>query len=739
VQDLNADKDSRVQQVVAFAALAALGETITHCLSELAHALSQADSAHTDPPVLADAERRLAQIDGALMVTGQHALAALVRLVNEQLTQNHLTSSVRAGEITSQAAAGLVQRLRIILQRAIKQCLLGKTLSTAELLCCWQQLLLAECKTSLHPAMLVSLDLDAHALDNGSFTSRLDQPSGTTIFDLGVGGTCAAEVDAHTVADADAGADSDAEADQLLLNLLRAREDVSIRDAVLQLSALFDQAAARTRQPETYWQWQTLKAYCIEYAVAGGEAGRIQKIMSAAVRLLRWQKYESTTTSSLIPISAASEQSKRAALVVRQQSTRLSNDLASVSREALFELAQSPAMSEPAREVAAAFRLTQQFQLSDHGFLTDWPVEDVLAALANTADIQITAIESDAASIDDPKIWIQLAEIAASCQALQHLAVAINRVAEQCAQQSLNTHHLQALAAVLICLRDGLSREKLTHAMCLVHQALLSTDGSSCLDQLGPSWRAHHAPDLMKALTSAMQADMNHVALLIDGEAPVDMSVASATALRALDRVTGALHLLGLANQYAEIAALAGELRQVTSASASETTPERIARQWVWLQTLITQLAWQPVHDAYLDQILSSADTQLDTIFVEEAHVLIQAMRDYVSRSDAAGLIQAAHTLAGCSATVGLNGLATLSLALESLLEHQTLHDIEMDWILIDAVIDAADDLLQRFAVAGERSEHQDWVQRLQSSTLTTHAQQNVHQEHTINQQHQLQ
>jgi hypothetical protein len=74
--------------------------------------------------------------------------------------------------------------------------------------------------------------------------------------------------------------------------------------------------------------------------------------------------------------------------------------------------------------------LTQQFQLSDHGFLTDWPVEDSLAALADTADIRIAAIESDTASIDDPKIWIQLAEIAASCQALQHLAVTINRVAE---------------------------------------------------------------------------------------------------------------------------------------------------------------------------------------------------------------------------------------------------------------------------------------------------------------------
>jgi len=217
VQDLNADKDSRVQQVVALAALAALGETITHCLSELAHALSQADSAHTDPPVLADAERRLAQIDGALILTGQHGLAALVRLVNEQLTQNHLTSSVRAGEITSQATAGLVQRLRIILQRAIKQCLFGKTLSTAELLCCWQQLLLAECKTSLHPAMLVSLELDADALDNASFTSRLNRPSGTTIFDLGVGGTRAADVDVQTDADADASGD------QLLINLLRAR------------------------------------------------------------------------------------------------------------------------------------------------------------------------------------------------------------------------------------------------------------------------------------------------------------------------------------------------------------------------------------------------------------------------------------------------------------------------------------------------------------------------------------
>ncbi|MEK0435420.1 MAG: hypothetical protein RL369_1469, partial [Pseudomonadota bacterium] len=600
MQDLNADKDSRVQQVVALAALAVLGETITHCLSELAHALSQADSAHTDPPVLADAERRLAQIDGALMLTGQHGLAALVRLVNEQLTQNHLTSSVRAGEITSQATAGLVQRLRIILQCTIKQCLLGKTLSTAELLCCWQQLLLAERKTSLHPAMLVSLELDADALDNASFTSRLDRPSGTTIFNLGVGGTRAADVDVHTDADADtdtdtdtdtdADADADASADQLLLNLLRAREDVGIRDAALQLSALFDQAAARTRQPETYWQWQALKAYCIEYAVAGGEVGRIKKIMSAAVRLLRLQKFESTTTSSLIPISAASEQSKRAASVVRQQSTRLSDDLASVTREALFELAQHPATSEPAREVAAAFRLTQQFQLLDHGFLTDWSIEDALAALANTADIQITAIESDAASIDDPKIWIQLAEIAASCQALQHLAVAINRVAEQCAQQSLNMHHRQALAAVLICLREGLSREKLTHAMCLVHQALLSTDGSSCLDQLGPSWRAHHAPDLMHALTSAMQADMTHIALLIDGEAPVDTGIALHTALRVLDRVTGALHLLGLANQYAQIAALAGELRQVTSASASEVTPERFARQWVWLQTLITQL-----------------------------------------------------------------------------------------------------------------------------------------------------
>ncbi|MFM7658596.1 MAG: methyl-accepting chemotaxis protein, partial [Burkholderiaceae bacterium] len=218
VQDLTADADGRVQRVVALAALAALGETITQCLSEIARAYRQADAPSLDPAISADAARQLAQIDGALMLAGQQGWAALVRLVHEQLTQNHPTSPVRAAEITPQAAASMVRRLQLVLQRAIKQTLLGKTRSTAELLHCWQQLEMAECSTSLHPAMLVSLALDADALDNASFTSRLDQPSDTTMFDLGVGGTRAAEVDVHI----NAVADSDTEADQLLLNLLRA-------------------------------------------------------------------------------------------------------------------------------------------------------------------------------------------------------------------------------------------------------------------------------------------------------------------------------------------------------------------------------------------------------------------------------------------------------------------------------------------------------------------------------------
>ncbi|MFM8463314.1 MAG: Hpt domain-containing protein, partial [Burkholderiaceae bacterium] len=430
---------------------------------------------------------------------------------------------------------------------------------------------------------------------------------------------------------------------------------------------------------------------------------------------------------------AASEQSELAASVVRQQSTRLSDDLASVTREALFELAQRPATSEPAREVAGAFRLTQQFQLSDHDFLTDWSVEDALVDLANTADIQITAIESDAASIDDPKIWIQLAEIAASCQALQHLPVTINRVAEQCAQQSLNTHHLQALAAVLICLREGLSREKLTHAMSLVYQALLSTDGSSYLDQLGPSWRAHQASDLLRALTSVIQADMNQVSLLLDSESPLDIRAVLPNAIAVLDRIAGALHLLGLADQYPSVAALASELRQAASDNEMVWASERFAQQWVLLQTRMAPLAWQGVPATQPNQSPPSGQTQLDTIYVDEARALIQTLRDCVSTSNRFGLIQAAHTLAGCSATVGLEGLASLALALESLLEHQSSNGMKIDASLIDEVIDAADDLLQRFALSGERGECAAWVARLQSYADTAQAEQDDYREDQVN------
>lgn len=639
------------------ASLTALGEEIERDLTELALALCEPSVASIDPARLIDAARRLAQVQGALLIINQSGLAALTQLVRDQLI-----ALGQQATTTQHSSYVIVQRFQGLIRQALAHCLRGQTLTTAELLRCWHQQLAIGGPSSLHPAILVALDIDPNAL---------------------------AELPAQEV-----NHQSPPDPDQSLLTLLRAHDEIALRAAAQQIATLFAQAATRSKQRHGQFFWLAVQACLLEYANEGGDAAPIKKIAAAGIRLLRQIDHQSTSITDAA--------------------------LGSVTREALFVLAQRPAQSTLARAVVKLFRVEQQFTLPAHTIAFDAVNDEGFAIWALALDALISKIEANPSSIADPAAWNPLVDTASVWQSLSSVANILQDLVTDIASKSLEPSHAEGLAAGLLCLRDCVDTDALPTAIQVMKQLLSSAEPRQCLDQLGQWSRFESAHRLFMTLVSAMRADMAQVEHLLDAEPPVEAVTALKAAVAVLTRIAGALQLLDLIDERKRVVQLRDALAQKSTTAWID---ETFAKQWVLLQTIFAQL---PLQKTLQVRQLPLPELGLDTIFIQEARALIQVMRDDAAILNMAGMAQAAHTLGGCSATVGLSGLAELSLALESTLEQLLLSGAALDAALLNTVLATIACLLEDFAIHNKRGDAPELVQCLREYLVTSVANNHV-------------
>jgi chemotaxis protein histidine kinase CheA/DNA-binding NarL/FixJ family response regulator len=343
---------------------------------------------------------------------------------------------------------------------------------------------------------------------------------------------------------------------------------------------------------------------------------------------------------------------------------------------------------------------------------TDPAIDEGFAAWTSALDVLISAIETNPACIVDSAAWSSLVDTANTWASLSPVADLLKDLVGQIASRSGEPIHAEGIAAGLCCLRESGDVNALRVAIQTMKQLLSSTEPRQCLNQLGQWSRAENVHRLFVVLISAMRSDMTQVEYLLDAEPPAEVATTLKAAVAVLTRISGALQLLGLTDERERVMQLHDTLGQKNTAAWMD---ETFAQQWVLLQTMLAQLPWQKTLQASQP---SQPACVLDTIFIEEARALILVMRDYAAASDMAGMAQIAHTLGGCSATVGLSGLAVLSLTLESTLEQMLACGAVLDDVLLDTVLTTLTCLIEDFASHGVRGDASELAQCLREYSV---------------------
>ncbi len=720
--------------------LAALAQTTEHCLGELAALLTELESSglgdsHT--AALIDAARRLAQLQGALELIDQPGLAALTALVREQL--------INAGQPATDAphpSRFILQRFQVFIRAALRALLRGQTLSTGELIHCWHQQLAVGGPSTRQVSALLVLDIDQHLLSDLPLTELIDQAHTDS---------------AHT------------DPDQLLLTLLRAQDDQALRAAALPIAALFAAAATTSLTDEKCAYWLAIQACFIEFAHVGGDPTPIKKIAAAGVRLQRQPISEHKSSADALGSLA------REALYTLAQHPRHTTLALTVAK--VFRLEQQFALPEhriiadatdenisvalhQALDVMISAIESNPASIEDPVIWKTWidtalasefftaaaaDLQDLLARIGS-APLQPLQAEGLAAGLcclkKSTRGYAMLATIRSmsgllsSEQPSQHL--------DQLSTQARadDAHDLyQALVATMqtdmVQVEHALEVESASDTTNACKTAtLVLTRIEGALNLLGASAAREYLVQLRNSLThftartlkdetfaqqwvllQAMLADLpwqlglqaeqslqgNHMPLH-EQAVPIEqmLPIEQATPLEQAAPLVQATPL-----EQAVPVEKAASLEQAAPID-QELPPEQIFTKDEALNSD------QPPQDLLSLQ----PQAQLDAIFIDEAHTLIHAMRDYAAAADTPGLSHATHTLAGCSATVGLSGLAELALALESALEHVQLHGSALQASLIDTVLDALSQMLEYFASHGERGNALSLVQCLRESMV---------------------
>ncbi len=551
------------------------------------------------------------------------------------LLRTQLLSCSKSGKVRAEEIAKAAREVHMVMRSALGGLLRGRSVFTRDLLDCWKHLAALDDATNLHPSALVSLQLDMSMLP-------LLPPDTATGWGL-------------------------EESEPALLAFLRAQDDVQRSSAALRIADILSHAFARAVDIDERARWLALRAYLIEFAQTGGDLICAKKIVAGTTRALR--------------------QLGQCALA-----------LAPLAREALFELAQRELLSNEACQVAQLFDLDRQFAAREERRIA-WLFDDPSASSWSAAiAAAIAAVETEVDQLRDADLWRVLAEAAAGNS---RFAVAEEWLREIAAEPA--HYEPVCLAMLLLCLHacaqeSNQPLDPLASLMNAAHE-------TETLPALQAWWQSVFADQLMFNLSAALGSDMLNAEQLLDTANNVDD--ARRIALATLTRISGAFHLLGFVDQCEAVRVLYAHLD--TDHTSGNVFDDQTSLQWVKLQASFGLLPWRalswrtqpdaPDVGEEVPPLVIDRTESLHAIFIDEAGSLLRDLRVHASSSDHSALMHTAHTLAGCSSTVGAIGMAELALALEEALALRV--DVEPDSSLLDATVDALSRMLAEFSVSG--------------------------------------
>ncbi len=586
------------------AALLALSDAVTARMNELAQ-----------EPVQASAPEQFQQLAAVLGFVGEQQGAALVGLLAAGV---HSCAGGQLSNVTRECSGLIRQALHA---RATSQ-----PLPPAAMLGCWQRLLDLMTVADAHPCQLLSLYVDEREL-----ADVVTAPS-SSIVATQSNHRPALKLLARTASSTTTYTAGDVE--RLLLDFLRAGDDGERRHAASGMASVIGGFAQCQTAPEHSLHWRALQAFAEE--VAAGQAyalPRAKRILSAIGRQLRRAQRESPGVVHLLPPE--------------------------LLREALYEIACHPCISQLANDIARIYRLAWQFP------------REVIAADAG----------SDIDYVDIDAVYEQQ---------LQQLLVSSGLPAERLHEDMLASDGddaaLHAAAVRLgLCahpvargLKQALA-QSLRECVAVIEQGIELAAEDACWPQ---------ALAASQAALDRMRAGIR----MIGDEALWCLSEAVATALKSLSSSVSAVSsALEASPDFEPSSASGSPTSPVTVGQPADGSVGRLAEQLVRLDAALMLLPVRPnfgLHmnkpDRQTDSLKPSmlqpeqdaqhrvADSSLRQIFATEAASRLRSLRaslaDWESTLGDGLPMQAsvdAHALAGSSATVGLPGVQALARELE--------------------------------------------------------------------------
>ncbi len=625
------ETESSAVQAARQALAAAIASSLTHAASRLREG-GQGGQSDDGERARDEAAQGVQQVAGAFAWLQQPALEALARLMQAQLQVADLVEPTRPAQL-AEAVLALQRCLAHALECARQQ----REPRALHLLPCWRQIAALGHAVDASPSVLLSLQLTDEVLPPLALLLPSLPPALPTSLSI------ATPLAAHLP-------DSLADAERSLLACLRAEGAAMSGEAARAFGEAVGVAAAESLQDGERACWLALHAYLQEWGESADSepSAADKRILAATLRALR-----------------------------HRHSADLRTVLEPLAREVLLALSARPLLTAAGRRVARLFRLEEQLGAQAAGADDSPQREAALAEFAAGLAYRIAALECDAANISDAAFWQALADAAATAPCTAALADPLARLAAR-SQQMQELTQRELLAALLVEL----------HAWSAEGGGSAATLGG-IIDLTGAAEPAvaglalHRRRQVCGARQRLAQLCIAIRAELDAAEPPLEAAWQGGDCIRAVQAAADALAevagALAVAGQH-EACDAANTLRETLAASLGGdpcAALPALAAEWVRVAAEVAMLPLRPDADAYGtmpadDSPADHADEasqRLRTIFIDEAAGHLGKLHGLALQCDRAALQaarRAAHTLAGCSATVGQPAMASVALALET-------------------------------------------------------------------------
>lgn len=663
-------QSAHCETIAARSALLALGRTIAAALAQLGDDWRQRAAA--DAGDVPDANRLalLADAEGALSYAGQPGLAALVRQLRRQAgaVQDVGHRDAECGVELAANLADLADDVARLVRTGLERALRGDHIRAAELLTCWQRLSACGGMRDASPGELLSL---AYGSDEPLPLPPLSPWSSSSA------------TASH--------ADWLAQAERALLICLRADHDSGRSAALRAFADVIAAFCAQSSCERAQVCWRVLYTYMQELAQSGGLlAVGDKKMLAATIRALR-QRGRAELAAAIEPLA----------------------------REALYILSLQPPKTDAGAAIIRLFAVDRQLAIPADGSCGS-AHDSAPASFGAALTRAVGALERDPALIGDATLWQALADAAARTLRSAALADPLNLLAA-IAPDVRDATAQECLASALLVLQDWLDED----SRVLAPTALLRQVAADCVTA-GPALLVHRqAIGARRRLTSLCDTVCAELAAAEPALEEALHNGDAAPVLAATDellrQVAGALMLCGLQDVCEGVARLRALIANVASAQSD---PSAATRQLmaVWVELSATLALYPLSADVPADDVVhegcalaaiadhDAARERLHAVFIDEARGHLRNLR---GSTNAAGMnpqradaLRAAHTLAGCSATIGQAAIADLAQALESRL---MLGDT-----LPHEALTALDRMLDEFAARGNCDPQPALLARLQ-------------------------